>query len=819
MSRNLRKVVIVGMVMLFLGRHFIFGVEEEYMPSEKETGSVKNSGMGWVVYCDAFGQMTQEDYPDYDKGVFNPDLFWQTLDNCGATQKASLFYLRAPWSFYEPTEGEYAWDNPASNYSKLVQGAMDRNLRLAFRVYIDSKDSYQQATPEYVKVAGARGYQSTFWTPYANDKVFLTKFKQFISAFGNQYNQSELVDFIDAMGLGAWGEGHGIRYDIFQRGANLEYVLDVITGAYEEAFPEVLLGGQQGGSMGEYAEKAVVTNKFGILRRDSVGMAKYFKDEDKQYYVDMVTGRGVPLFAENGWNYFAHDFQGYMNSNGNPFSDIRSLLAYSLNDAKVARANTFDLRVPEDAIEWMKNEDLVDDFLVNGGYRLVPTFFSFPNQINSNQYIKLKSRWKNTGLGRVPNSQPGWKYKYKVAFALLEESTDEIRHIYTTDINPADWLKGQLYEYESFISLGNIPDGTYRWAYAIVDTGRNNMPSLELAVDEMKTSNGWYVMGRINVSEISHLPALEPLESYHFREDFSQSQGDKQWYYLQENNGQYIEMQWNQSKRQWQGQGEWNSINGFGLIHPDEQKTVIGWKAPKTGKILIKGNPRKMDMSGGDGVDVRVEKNSQPFWPVSGWQFIGPADGKGVEYELRRSISKGEMIYFVVDKKGSTYYDGVLWNPSINYLPESEENDLELVNKSFLAMASSTFVTADGDIANTIDGNIEEAWGTITGISFPGYVMVDFGDNLVEVNKLTLVTHYGKGQGITNFDVEYYAENQWKILSSNQEIVWQLNTDVEEFRTVSLSPVLTNKIRLKINHSNLQWDKLALNELQVWCRP
>src|SRR5699024_11470469 len=67
--------------------------------------------------------------------------------------------------------------------------------------YMDSQDSFQQATPDYVKEAGAKGYNNTFWTPYINDEVFLEKFTRFIEAFGEEYNDPSKVDFVDGMGL------------------------------------------------------------------------------------------------------------------------------------------------------------------------------------------------------------------------------------------------------------------------------------------------------------------------------------------------------------------------------------------------------------------------------------------------------------------------------------------------------------------------------------------------------------------------------------------------------------------------------------------
>ncbi|MHA0857278.1 hypothetical protein [Paenibacillus sp. CMAA1364] len=472
-----------------------------YQPTEKTTGLIRNPGMGWVLYCDAFQQMTDTTKPDINKGVINPTLFWQAFEDCGATAKATSFYIRAPWSFYEPTEGQYSWNDANSNYSILVQGALDRGLRLAFRVYMDSQDSYQQATPEYVRAAGAKGYINTYWTPFVNDQIFLDKLHMFIDAFGAKYNNHTEVDFIDAMGLGAWGEGHNMQSDSTQPGDISEIVMTVAR-YYRNAFPNILLGGQQGGALEVAAELLAQSNQFDILRRDSIGMPHWFTQADREYYPDKLLTYGIPLFSENGWNYFAHNFDDYMDRNDNYFTNIRDMLVYCLNDVIVARANTFDLRVPEDAIEWMKNVDLVDEFNIKGGYRLVPNHFEAPASITINENMKIHSRWKNTGIGKLPNDRPAWNYKYKVAFSLLNTSTKEPVSTSVTNIDPSQWLMGDDYSYETDIHFENVAMGNYDLAYAIVDTTRGNVPAIKLAVTDPATATGWYPIDHVSVTNI-----------------------------------------------------------------------------------------------------------------------------------------------------------------------------------------------------------------------------------------------------------------------------------------------------------------------------
>lgn len=123
-----------------------------YSPIEKTSGTLHNPGQGLSIYIDGYSGIFSNKRPKYDNGLRNPELFWHYVDSIGASEKLNVLYLRLPWSEFEPTEGQYIWNNDPK-YQALVQGARDRNLRLAFRVYFDSGDSYQQATPNFVKTA------------------------------------------------------------------------------------------------------------------------------------------------------------------------------------------------------------------------------------------------------------------------------------------------------------------------------------------------------------------------------------------------------------------------------------------------------------------------------------------------------------------------------------------------------------------------------------------------------------------------------------------------------------------------------------------
>lgn len=110
---------------------------------------------------------------------------------------------------------------------------------------------------------------------------------------------------------------------------------------------------------------------------------------------------------------------------------------------------------------------------------------------------------------------------------------------------------------------------------------------------------------------------------------------------------------------------------------------------------------------------------------------------------------------------------------------------------------------------------MNSAWGSTGDITFPGYITLDYGNHSVPVNKVTLVTFFGIGQGITNFDVEYFDGSRWITALSDASIEWEFNDSTKERQSVSFPTVNANKLRLKVNDGNRIWGNIALNELIV----
>lgn len=187
-----------------------FGSTEASEPSEStdvvtvqptDTGAaLVNPAMGWVLY--------------FYSNV--PSNYGSKLDPCDTVDDfpgVSTVYLRVPWAFLEPQEGQFNWsllDTPAQRW-------IAKGKQIALRITC-SENWTRFATPEWVRQAGAKGTFYSFgsgpaedggaWDPDYLDPVFLAKLDAFLAALAARYEGNPNVAFIDVGTYGLWGEGH-----------------------------------------------------------------------------------------------------------------------------------------------------------------------------------------------------------------------------------------------------------------------------------------------------------------------------------------------------------------------------------------------------------------------------------------------------------------------------------------------------------------------------------------------------------------------------------------------------------------------------------
>ncbi|MBE8721555.1 DUF4832 domain-containing protein [Sphingobacterium sp. Ka21] len=463
--------------------------EDNPLPTEKTvtfypktTGLIKNPMMGWGIYSDL------SDYTDNYAGDMQ---FWTKFDALNIDRYATHLYIRWPWSAYEGAKGQYAWDtNPF--FKLLVEGAKQRGLKLAFRVYVDSRDYATSSTPQYVRDAGAQGY-GTPWSPYADDTIFQAHYTDFITAFADEFDDSDVVDYVDGFGLGKWGEGHSM---ILRNDYNYETVFKWIVDLYHQQFKHVLLALNYHVEIGAPLLNYAFNEKDFILRHDAFGMSEWYGNFEKGMVAAHFPNR--PIITESGW---------WMNGNTAWMNDPRGYNAWrnvwegTLGDALLQQANTLDLRSLNEATSWIQTSpDLVQRFIADGGYRLYPSEVKYMETIGIGEDFTISHTWNNMGIGVCPNNLKQWNYKYKVAFALLDTQTKEIRTLLIDDeAEPSQWLRGQPKSYKHRGRLNGVKAGKYRLAVAVVDTSKDNKPALNLAMSGNVTQEGWWEVGDVTV--------------------------------------------------------------------------------------------------------------------------------------------------------------------------------------------------------------------------------------------------------------------------------------------------------------------------------
>lgn len=476
---------------------------------------LRNPLTGWVLYTGL--------------GDGLKDTFWEDYDNMESSvgrvkvsDYSSVLFIRAAWSYFNPEEGLYAWDDncntvEARRFKMLVKGAKERNMKLAFSFICDSQDKHDNFSPEYVKEAGAKYYVTTtgsvqVWSPYPDDPVFQEKYAQFIHDFAAKYDDPDVTMFISGTGLGKWGESHSVIYSTGNndpRENTAEWITDLFMKEFRRVpcfinYHRALLATasytDNVSALTEHLIEMAVEKGFS-LRNDAFGMKSYYKDWERNFAAAHRYQR--PIIMEGGWVRTSHG--GSIKGDG--YADYAEVRQGEYYEGKGANVNMMDFRYGSNMAmgetwSWFNEAyNLVNEFIAEGGYRLYPDKISVPVNTSASAEVRITHRWSNLGWGYCPTNIPQWNQKYKVAFALLDKSTLQPVKIYV-DERPClnDWIKGKPSTYETHFNLGGVDKGEYIWAVGLVDTTKDNEIGLQISAKEGVTPDGWLQLTTVNVN-------------------------------------------------------------------------------------------------------------------------------------------------------------------------------------------------------------------------------------------------------------------------------------------------------------------------------
>ena len=472
----------------------------EFTPDTKTV--LRNPLNGWVMYLRR----------DWDETFWEKSGYDAIPTSEGTTVRVSDYantaYVRTSWVSFEPEEGKYAWEDPESRLNRLFRSILDRGMKLSFRIVVDGRDQGQN-TPDYVFDAGAEYFISRMGSrevrsPYPDDPVFQEKYSRFVEALAKEYNDIDKVDFIDAYGLGKWGEGHSLIYK--DPGKNSE-VMAWITGLYARTFTEIplvinyhrLLGevSEDGwGPVSEVSERLLrqaIDNGYS-LRHDAFGMNGYYQDWEKAFAAEWNFKR--PIILEGGWITAAHHRYWTDPSGAYREGHSEDVRQGEFVAAREARVNMMDLRVNDEVRSWFGQEfDLVKRFVAEGGYRLYPEWVKAPRSARGT--LRVRYAWRNMGWGYCPVNIPQWNGRYTVGVALLDGEGNAVAKWASDSTVLSDWRQGKTFVYSQEVSLEGVAPGRYTLAVGLVDRKKDQNPGLEVAVDPALKAGGWVCVNSI----------------------------------------------------------------------------------------------------------------------------------------------------------------------------------------------------------------------------------------------------------------------------------------------------------------------------------
>lgn len=489
---------------------------------------LENPLSGWVTYSgigDGLADNYWDLYDDFDCA--------DAPDGSGKVSVwdySNVLYIKADWAAMNPEDGVYIWEQDPS-YSDfayrlhyLMDGAKERGLKIAFTINTNSEDDHTNSTPDFVReedpsscYATTTG-SATVYSGYPDNQTFQKYYEKFVKAFAQRFDNPDEVEYISGLGLGKWGECHTFRYSTETTlGVGDESprydVYDWATSLYADNFTHVpvvtnyhkMVGmTASAGSADDMSQTLLelAISKGFSMRHDAFGMKSYYGSWERNF----IAGHRyeVPVLGEGGWVAGSHG----TSYQGDGYANIRELRQGEYDEMQRAYVNMMDLRYNSNVSQsetylWFNEAfDLVEQFLQEGVYRLYPNTLWLPESVNAEESLTVRSRWSNLGNAYFPADLKQWQGKYKMAYALLDNESGEAMYTFVDSAAQLQKVvKNSMQTFDTELDLSGVSAGDYTWGIAIVNTEKDNTPSVELSCKESDlTDSGWLKLMSVTVN-------------------------------------------------------------------------------------------------------------------------------------------------------------------------------------------------------------------------------------------------------------------------------------------------------------------------------
>jgi len=375
-----------------------FGQQERTVVYPKDNGAaLENPGMGWFLH-----------YYDNSTAAYGSRLApSDTLDDFPGL---TAIYMRLPWSYIEPNEGQFNWsvvDGPSQRW-------IDKGKKVTF-CFTCCESWLRYATPEWVKKAGAKGYyfdhakglieNGPCWEPDYDDPIFMEKLDKFLAAAAARYDGNPDVAFIDMGSFGVWGEGHTYW------STRLAYPASTICRHIDlhlKHFKKTLLAANDDFSL-QVGKDTADTPKV-VKQKEFEQLLPMQMTETIDYaFKKGMTLRDDSILVNGGKNAYFHEAMAQpfwprlpVILESDHFGGSRDRGAWG--DGSRYLQAVEDYHASYASIHWWpreflaQNRELVNQINMKLGYRLQLVEASWPAEITVGSNFTFTSKWRNAGV-------------------------------------------------------------------------------------------------------------------------------------------------------------------------------------------------------------------------------------------------------------------------------------------------------------------------------------------------------------------------------------------------------------------------------------
>jgi len=189
-----------------------FGIEQDegwytILVTSQSSKPVKNYGLGLVGY-------TWEEGGPSLAARAGKETLEQHVEKMASLPFVDVLYIRCDWRDVQTAPGKLNL-NPV--FKLTLDAAKRHNLRVAFRIQMSNTEGQPErlALPDYlqkqvplVKIGKTYGAKTDFVEPRYDHPKFQSAFKELNQLLVAEFDNNPLMEFVDLMMYGFWGEGH-----------------------------------------------------------------------------------------------------------------------------------------------------------------------------------------------------------------------------------------------------------------------------------------------------------------------------------------------------------------------------------------------------------------------------------------------------------------------------------------------------------------------------------------------------------------------------------------------------------------------------------